>query len=134
MIDIVPLHLVDAFWKPLREGMAKACAKGGGQFTPDWLFRICRTGEALLVVVTEGSEVKAGCVVQVQNWSGRMVLNVLAACGRGMRSWLQALHEYGTSQFGVSAIVFEGRPGWKVTPGVKVVRHVYEVDISNVGQ
>lgn len=129
MISLVPVFQVDAIWPHLMKGMEKACLKGGGQYTQDWLWTLCRKGDAMLVVITEGEQIKGGVVCEVQNWTGKQVLYVHAACGRDMKSWLQALHEFGTSQFGVQSIIFEGRPGWKVTPGVKVLRHVFEIEV-----
>ena len=131
MIQIVPMFQVDAVWPHLKDGMETACSKGGGQYTHDWLWTLCRKGDAFLIVAVEDEAVKGGVVCQVQNWTGRMVLNVLAACGRDMKSWLQAMTDYGLAQFGVQAIVFEGREGWRnVVPGVRVVRCVYEVKVT----
>lgn len=130
MIQLVPVFQVDAIWPHLKEGMEKACKRGGGQYAHDYLWTMCRRGDAMLVVIRDGEHIKGGVVCEVQNWTGRQVLYVHAACGSDMKSWLQALHGFGTTHFGVQSIIFQGRPGWKVTPGVKVVRHVFEVAVK----
>lgn len=127
MIELVPVLLVDKAWPQIQPYMAKACDKGGGQYTEGWLHTVCRKGEAYLAVDYDGTEIKAGVVCQEQNWSGRVVLNLLA-CG-GKRYDSAAFIAFARETFKVDGIVFEGRPGWARTPGVRVVRHVYEMDI-----
>jgi hypothetical protein len=124
MIQMVPVLVVDAVWHHLREGMQEACRRGGGQFTEGWLHTLCRKGDAYLLADMEGNEVRAGIVCQEQNWSGRTVINVLAACGRDMAAWI----EPAIAMFPGKSIVFEGRQGWqKTVPGVKLVRCVFEI-------
>jgi hypothetical protein len=127
MIQMVPVLLVDKIWPQLQEGMAKACKKGGGQYTEGWLHTIARKGDAYLVADMDGETVTSGIVCQEQNWSGRIVLNLLACCGKPYDS--NAFIEFARATFKVEKIIFEGRPGWGRTPGVRVVRHVYEMEI-----
>jgi hypothetical protein len=130
VIQLVPVFQVDAVWPHLQKGMGIACKKGGGQYTAGWLHQICRNGEAYLVVDIEENAIRAGAVVQEQNWSGRVVLRVQAACGHSMKLWLTEMLKFGPEVLGVKNIVFDGRPGWGCRiPGVRVVRHVYEVAI-----
>lgn len=127
MIQLVPVLLVDQVWPDLKAFMAIACDKGGGQYTEGWLHTLCRKGDAYLVIDRVGDDVLAGVVCQEQNWSGRTVLNILA-CG-GMEYNSSAFIEYARSAFNVDGIVFEGRKGWQKTPGVRLVRCVYEMGI-----
>lgn len=108
--------------------MIEACRRGGGQYTEGWLHQAARRGDAYLLIEVDGGEVRGGLVCQEQNWSGRTVLNVLAATGRDARKWAADLKAFAADNFSVESIVFEGRPGWgRVVPGVRVLRHVYEV-------
>ena len=127
MIELVPVLLVDKVWPQLQPYMVKACKKGGGQYTEGWLHTVCRRGEAYLVVDYEGTEIKAGVVCQEQNWSGRVVLNLLA-CG-GKKYDRKAFTSFAKETLGFDRVVYEGRPGWGRTPGVRVVRHVYEMEL-----
>lgn len=113
--------------------MKKACTRAGGDITPDWLFEICRKGDALLFVAHEENVVMAGLVCRVENWSGRRVLRIQAAAGWGLERWLPALRDYREwlQRLGVNQVIFEGRKGWqRVLPRARVVRQVYEVDID----
>lgn len=133
MISLVPLIHIDAVWPHIAEGMKKACTRAGGDITPDWLFEICRKGDALLFVAHENNAVMAGLVCKVENWSGRRVLRILAAAGWRMERWLPALRDYREwlQRLGVNQVIFEGRKGWeRVLPRARVVRQVYEVDID----
>lgn len=125
MIRLVPVLLVDAAWPALIDGMERACQRSGGQYTAAWLHGLCRRGEAYLVV--DGDPVRAGVVCQEQNWSGRTVLNVLAAAGKPYDAG--GFARFAKTVLRANRIVFEGRKGWERLPGVRVVRHVYEMDI-----
>lgn len=128
MIRLAHILEIDAMWPHLQDGMAIACQKGGAQYTETWLHTLCRRGDAYLVVDLDDGEIRAAVVCQEQNWTGRIVLNCLAACGREMDEWLEPLREFGNRTFRVEKYVFDGRPGWQRTPGVRVLRYVYEVD------
>lgn len=127
MIQLVPVLLVDQYWPHLQEGMDKACRKGGGQYGPDWLWSMCRKGDAFLIVDTEGDQIRAAAVVQVQNWVNRTILFVYAACGRDLEEWMEPMKEFAFNAFSVSAIMFEGRLGWGKKKGIKTLRCVYEI-------
>lgn len=129
MIELVPVLLVDKVWPQLQPYMVKACVKGGGQYTEGWLHTVCRKGEAYLVVDYEGTEIKAGVVCQEQNWSGRIVLNLLA-CG-GKKYDRKAFSDFARETLGFERVVFEGAEGWQRTPGVRIVRYIYEMDLNH---
>lgn len=133
-MQFVPVLLVDRYWPQIREGMETACKRGGGQYTEGWLHAICRRGEAMLVADVEDDRVRAAFVLQEQNWSGRVVIFLHAACGFDMGEWFNALREFGAANFPGKPVIFEGRPGWGRMPGVKVVRHVFEVEAGYGGQ
>ncbi len=117
---------VDEAWPQIKDGMAEACRRGGGQYTPDWLHTMCRKGEAYLVVDFT-DRIVAAVVCQHQNWSGRTVLYLLACWGNPYRP--EPFIEFAKANFTFDSIAFEGRPGWQKTPGVRVVRMVYEMKV-----
>lgn len=131
MIDICPMHLVDSIWPTVRMGFAEACRKGGNQFSEAGLHLSCRTGEAYLVLMMEGSDLFCAVIVQEQQWTNRQVLHVMAATGGDRTAWWDPMIEWAGQAFpGCKALVFDGRPGWGRMSGVKVIRHVYEVELS----
>ena len=131
MIDICPIHLVDSVWRLIREGMEEACQKGGNQFTEAGLHLTCRSGGAYLCLMTgEPENITCAIIVQEQQWADRQVLSVLAATGGDRSGWWQPMLEWGGQAFpGCKTLVFDGRPGWGRMPKVKVLRHVYEVEL-----
>lgn len=131
MIELVPVLLVDKVWPQLQPYMVKACVKGGGQYTEGWLHTVCRKGEAYLVVDYEGTEIKAGVVCQEQNWSGRVVLNLLACGGKKYDSG--AFIAFARETFKVDGVVFGGRPGWGRLKGVRIMYSTYEMDLNDAG-
>lgn len=133
MISLIPLSHVDQVWPHLSEGMKEACRRGGGDLTPDWLFAVCRKGDALLFVAHDDLVIQAGLVCRVETWSGQRVLRILAACGWDMDQWLPAVREYREwlRNLDISRVVFEGRRGWqRAIPQARVLRQVYEVNID----
>lgn len=126
MISFVPVTLVDGVWPKLREGMVIACEKGRGQYDADWLFRVCRTGEAyLLIDMDEQGEVKAGLVCQVQYWRGEQKVVLLAVTGKFESG---EFRKFIRENIG-SKLVWEGRPGWaRSIPGARVLRWVFEAE------
>ena len=132
MISLVPLSHIDGVWPAIANGMKEACWRCGGDITPDWLFQICRKGEALLFVAHEGEEIKAGLVCRVENWSGAKVLRIQAACGMNMETWLQSVMDYREwlDNLAIEKVIFEGRKGWeRMVPQARVLRQVYEVEL-----
>lgn len=127
MIYLARVDQVDVIWPHIREGMERACKKGGGSVTPYWLWTICRRSEALLFYVLQDDKIQAALIVEEQQLHDKKVLHVHAACGMGMKQWLKEANTFARS-FGLP-LRFEGRPGLgKVVDGAKVVRHVYEVN------
>lgn len=125
------MHEVDHIWPYIADGMKKACEYSGGDTTPYWLFEICRKGEGLLFYIVKDGVVVAGLVCRVENWSGKRVLRILAACGRGMKDWIDSVLDYREwlDRWGIESVIFEGRKGWeRMVPKAKVLRQVYEVD------
>ena len=132
-IEICPTHLVDSIWPTLRQGFVDACQKGRqpvfrGRAAPDLsdgrsLSRPDDRGQQIIVVPSS---------LQEQQWANRQVLSVLAVTGGDRTGWWDPMLEWGGQAFpGCRTLVFDGRPGWGRMPGVKVLRHVYEVDLDH---
>jgi hypothetical protein len=135
VIEIVSPILVDRVWPLIQEGMQKACRKGGNQFSEAWLHVSCRRGDAYLCVLHEDGDlgpITMSAVVQEQQWLNRQVLYVLAIAGTlADERWMEMANWARQTFPGCQSFVFEGRAGWGRFPGVKTLRHVYEMDVAN---
>jgi hypothetical protein len=130
MIRLAGLTEIDGIWPRIATGMEECCRRSGGDITPDWLFFVCRKGEALLVVVEDGEGKMLGALIATpQAWGGRRVLRILALCGRDMADWLDELKAF-ELPLGIDKVIFEGRAGWARVPGVREIRRVYEADMA----
>lgn len=128
MIVLLPVLLVDRYWPQVKDGMAEACLRSGGQYTQDWLHGLCRRGEAYFVAdIDDADEVQAAVVCQNQNWTGTSVLFLHACWGRPYKP--DEFIAFAKEAFQFDTIKFEGRPGWQKTPGVKVVRMLYDMKV-----
>jgi hypothetical protein len=132
-VEFVPIPYVDSVWNVIRPGMARACEKGGGQIHEGYLRTLCRSGQAYLTVQINDQEIIEGAaVVQENHWPTGWVLEVIACSGPDMEVWVPNMINYAKEQFRhCTRLVFEGREGWKAMPGVRVVRHVYEMDLND---
>lgn len=131
VLELVPLTHVDEIWQQIALGIEQACRRCGDDITGPYLFGECRAGRALLFAMIDVGRVNAALVCRVENWGGRRVLRILAATGRGMADWLDAIttHRLWPGHLACEKIVFEGRRGWeRVLPEARVIRQTYEVD------
>jgi hypothetical protein len=132
MIEIVPMVMVDGIWPKVQKGFAEACRKGGEQFSEAWLHVTCRRGDAYLCLMHEDNDIYTAMVLQEQQWQDRQVLYVLATTGHDRKDWWKDVIDWATVTFpGCKNFVFEGRPGWGKMPGVRVLRHCYEMDMDH---
>jgi hypothetical protein len=133
MIEVVSPALVDRVWPQIREGMAKACEKGGNQVSEAWLHVSCRRGDMYLALLHEGGDmepVALAAVLQEQQWLNRQVLYVLAITGHDTQEHLAEMLEWSGKTFpGCKTVVFEGRDGWSALPGVRMLRRTFEMDL-----
>jgi len=130
--ELVPVLLVDNAFNHVSEGLQKSCDRSGGDLDVAYLWRECRSGQAMLYVVSQDDTVKGAVVLRFENWSGKGVLRTLALWCNGLGVWdaLDAkAHEIGR-QFGAKSLVAEGRKGWERRyPNAKVLRQLYEVSL-----
>lgn len=132
LASIVQPGLVDQIWPSISEGMVLSCSHSN--LTAGYLWQECRSGHAFLVVIHEGTDIEAGCVVRFENEGHRVVLRGLALSGSKPKAWLHILREKlneMAKEGGASVFVDEGRQGLvKLIEGARIVRVVYEVDVK----
>lgn len=134
-IGIATSAEVDVVWPHIAGRIQEACDLNGGDLSSGALWQMCRSGNAFLVLVTDGGEPIAALIMQFQNWSGKPVMRCLGIAGDRMAEWLPMAKDFITRMAmdgGAVSFVSEGREGWtKVFPEARKLRIVYEVEIDN---
>ncbi len=132
--QLVPVLMVDDAFAKVSEGLQKSCDRSGGDLDAAYLWRECRTGQAMLYVVSHEADIIGAVVLRFENWSGKSVLRTLALWCNGLGVWdaLDAkAHEIGR-QFGAKSLIAEGRKGWERRyPNAKILRVLYEVSLGD---
>jgi len=130
---LVPLFHIDSAFEQVAKGLQKSCDRSGGDLDAAYLHRECRTGQAMLCVVSHEDNIIGAVVLRFENWSGKNVLRTLALWCNGLGVWdaLDAkAHEIGR-QFGAKSLIAEGRKGWERRyPNAKQLRTLYEVELD----
>lgn len=139
MIHLIPVLQVDSVWPQLAEGMERACNKARCNWTAPELHQACRTGRYWLHVVTKEEAIVGGIVTAINETPWGRTLDVIALCGSGLAGWASALRAYPWLQeMKITRVVAEGRPGLGILLSrhvpIRVVRHVYEMDLANAGR
>ncbi len=138
IVPVYPLE-VDGYWTHLAEGMERACRKARCNRTAPELWQACRTGHYWLhVAKTDDGEVVGGIIMAVYETPWGRTVEVIAICGRDLRSWVRDLHEYPwLKTMKIQRAEAVGRPGLgrllKPFLPIRVVRHVYEMELPNAG-
>lgn len=136
MIFTVRVDQVDTFWPMIADGIDKAVKATGGDITAGYLWQLCRSGQAFLVVSQAENRVEAASVWRTETWSSGVKLRCLAAWGEAMVNWLEPMraHVAGLQRnCGANAVIAEGREGWRRTfPEARPVRTLFEIDLNNV--
>ncbi len=132
-IGIATSQEVDAIWPVFAERLQEACIRTGGDISSGDLWQMCRSGNAFLVVVFDGSQFVASLIMQFQNWSGKQVMRCLGIVGERMDEWLPMAREFIEAMAkngGATSFVAEGREGWaRIFPTARKLRVTYEVQI-----
>jgi hypothetical protein len=132
-VELVPVMFVDDAFNKVSEGLQKSCDRSGGDLDAAYLWRECRTGQAMLYVVSQETSIIGAVVLRFENWSGKSILRTLGLWCNGLGVWdaLDAkAHEIGR-QFGAKSLIAEGRKGWERRyPNAKILRQLYEVELS----
>lgn len=137
-VEVVIWRDVDGLWPELAEGIARSCAKSGGEVSPADLWIWCRSGQAwLLVAKDQDGRVWGASVVKFETWSTGVRLRGLALTGTAMRHWLHdmvaAIRRLGLDG-GAVAFVDRGEPGLlkslqKLGQPTRILGVVYEVSL-----
>lgn len=124
---------VDQLWPVFSARLQKACERTGGDISSGDLWQMCRSGNAFLVVVLDGDELKAALIMQFQKWTAKQVMRCLAIVGDEMDEWLPAARDFIAGMArdgGATSFIAEGRDGWaRIFPTAKRLRVTYEVEI-----
>jgi hypothetical protein len=136
MIVTLRPEQVDVFWPMIADGITKSVEATGGDLTTGYLWQLCRSGQAYLVLCQSGNKVDGAWIFRTETWSSGTKLRCLSAWGENMADWLDALKAHVAEmqrQCGANGTVSEGREGWKrVFPKGRVIRTLIEVDLTNV--
>jgi len=128
-VEICRVEHVDAFWPQLAEGFRKSCRKTGNTITAGWLWQLCRSGQAILLIAFEDTVIQGAAIVQFED-RGR-TLRGLGLCGSEIKKWwpemteaVRALAKDGDAV----RYVDSGRPGMKALyPGSRIIETTFEV-------
>lgn len=130
-IGIATSQEVDALWPLFAGRLQEACTRTGGDISSGDLWQMCRSGNAFLVVISDGPEFVASLIMQFQNWSGKQVMRCLGIVGERMDEWLPMAREFIATMAkngGATSFVAEGREGWaRIFPTARKLRVTYEV-------
>lgn len=133
MIHLVPVADVDKVWPLLSEGMEQACQKARCSLTPDDIYQSCKA-DAQLHVAWLDEQIKAGIVTQIHERPDGRMLKVIALCGWEMHRWLPELYTYEWLRSEqIKHVVWEGRKGLEAIPGARVIRQVFEMELTDAG-
>jgi hypothetical protein len=125
---------VDRFWPAFASRLQIACDETGGDISSGDLWQMCRSGNAFLVLVLDGSEFKAALIMQFQKWTAKQVMRCLAIVGDDMAAWLPMARDFIAQMAkdgGATSFIAEGREGWtRIFPAARRLRTTYEVEIT----
>lgn len=135
LCSVPPDGIADA-WPEVEEFLARSCAHGLGELTPEVLKSELEQGQAMLAVaVDENQTLWAAAVTQmVHQPDGKLVCHILACGGDQMRDWIGFLAELerGARGNGAAAMRFQGRLGWAwVLRDYDMCQIVYQKDLRH---
>jgi hypothetical protein len=132
-VSLIAVPVVDSAWPFITYGLEHACLKTGGEITSDYLWRLCRSGEAYLFAVADGEQVIGAAVLRFEAWTSGRKLRLMALYGERMTDWGEQMLnqiEQIAKVGGATSIVAEGRLGWaRRYPKARVLRKTYEMDL-----
>lgn len=115
-IAIAAPHEVDAVWPMVSAGFLKACKRSGeGDVTPGYLWQLCRSGNAYLLLVWDDAEIRMASVWQFRTSDDEPVFHNMMMFGTGMRDWARQAHQWINDlakDNGAVWLTWSGRRGW----------------------
>jgi hypothetical protein len=109
-----PPDHIDAFW-PVVSPLIREAMKRGDIMDLDAVEIKVRTGQALLWIAWDGSDIQAAAVTEIFIANGQRFCTVVACGGSDRDRWLPLLgqlEDYASREQCTSALIL-GRPGWK---------------------
>ena len=89
IIAAVPCTMIDLIWDKVDHILARPIAKAHRELTIESLYAKLKSGEALLMTVSRGSEVIAAATLEVRTFeSGMKALYIPLVGGTDMDSWM----------------------------------------------
>ena len=133
-IGIASAIEVDAIWPTIGPQFASAVENYGDDISSGDLWRMCRSGNAFLLLVFNDDGVSLACVFRFDTWVKGAVLRILAVAGHEMNTWHDGVSDFLeriAKENGATRIVAEGRKGWeRAYPRLRLLRCVYEMEIA----
>lgn len=133
-VSLVACPLVDQIWPFVTYGLEHACRKGGGDIGSDYLWGLCRSGGAYLMVVADGEQIIGASVWNFEKWSSGRKFRCLSLYGEKFGEWAEQMQELVMKvarDGGADSLVTEGRRGWaKRYPQARLLRTTYEMDVK----
>lgn len=124
---------IDMAWPKVSDLLHMGATKNPGSLTVAHLFGMCRSGHALLMIVSDGDEIKAASVWQFANWRGETVFECLVLGGNDLDQWLSLSIEKArdmAKQGKATKIIANARPGWgRKIKGVKPIYTAFEMEL-----
>lgn len=122
---------VDAVFQQVGERMQGASARSGLRASVPGLWRMCRAGEAFLMIALDGETVIMASVWSFQDSPKGIYFKCHALCGSRMKEWAEDGRDLAYAQArkgGANRIITEGRKGWPaIFTDLREISRVYEV-------
>lgn len=130
-IVTVPFNLVPIIWDKIEPHLDLAVKESHGDLDKVKLFERACTGQESILLVCEGKEILATCIVTISILdTGRKVLYVPSLGGNRMDEWLDQGLEFlrrMAADYGCEGIRACGRPGWiRTIPNAKAIHSIIE--------
>lgn len=115
-VDLVSTMDVDKVWPLISQRIIDCVDSMNTDLSPGDMWTLCRSGAGFLVVVHDGSEIKAATIWRFETWPKGVVFRNLIVVGEDMASWIDActkkVNEM-AKQGGATWFAWQGRRGWE---------------------
>jgi hypothetical protein len=137
--ELVPVMLVDSVFGRCAEGFQRAAKKASSDVDAAFLYRECRSGNAMLVIAHDDEVISGALVIRYENWCGKNVMHTLGlwCSAKGAYQLLESKKIELAKMSGATALIAEARAskaglcGFKRRyPKAKILRYVIEVELE----
>jgi hypothetical protein len=131
---IVNQYNIDHVWPQVADDLQKACIRcGAHHLNAGILWEMCRSNQAFLILVMDGTEIMAKGVWRFDRPNNPHVFRCLMFAGKNMSKWLTEHREFISKlakQNGATQLVTAGRKGWlRLFPDAEQIGEDYEVNL-----